>query len=268
MLKPANVPGYFKAVSQVVSNQLNTGKQVAIIPKKKVVFVPWSSSSPAALRKALPNGNVTISTGPAVSSQIRWAHTDITVPDFTAYRKDSTKNPRVKSSETEEGRKNYTYLMAGALSVGAAYGAKAVVTQFVSSMSASADVLALAKIEIKLADIPEGKSVTFKWRGKPLFIRHRSAAEIQAEQSVAVSSLRDPQHDNDRVQNPSFLVVIGVCTHLGCVPIANSGDFGGYYCPCHGSHYDASGRIRKGPAPLNLEVPPYSFPEEGLLIVG
>lgn len=135
-------------------------------------------------------------------------------------------------------------------------------------MSASADVLALAKIEIKLGDIPEGKNVTFKWRGKPLFIRHRTAEEIATEQSVAVATLRDPQHDNERTQDAKWLVVLGVCTHLGCVPIANSGDFGGYYCPCHGSHYDASGRIRKGPAPLNLEVPPYSFPEDGLLIVG
>lgn len=135
-------------------------------------------------------------------------------------------------------------------------------------MSASADVLALAKIEIKLAEIPEGKNVTFKWRGKPLFIRHRTAEEIATEQSVAVATLRDPQHDNERTQDAKWLVVLGVCTHLGCVPIANSGDFGGYYCPCHGSHYDASGRIRKGPAPLNLEVPPYSFPEDGLLIVG
>jgi ubiquinol-cytochrome c reductase iron-sulfur subunit len=135
-------------------------------------------------------------------------------------------------------------------------------------MSASADVLALAKIEIKLAEIPEGKSVTFKWRGKPLFIRHRTAEEISVEQSVPISSLRDAQHDSERAQDPKWLVVLGVCTHLGCVPIANAGDYGGYYCPCHGSHYDASGRIRKGPAPLNLEVPPYSFPEDGLLIVG
>lgn len=152
-------------------------------------------------------------------------------------------------------------------SVAAAYGAKTIVTQFVSTMSATADVLALAKIEIKLADIPEGKSVTFKWRGKPLFVRHRSANEISAEASVNLSNLRDPQHDNERVKDPSWLVVLGVCTHLGCVPIANAGDFGGYYCPCHGSHYDASGRIRKGPAPLNLEVPPHVF-NEGLLVVG
>ena len=92
--------------------------------------------------------------------------------------------------------------------------------------------------------------------------------EIEKEQSVDVASLRDPQADSERVQKPEYLVVLGVCTHLGCVPIANAGDWGGYYCPCHGSHYDASGRIRKGPAPLNLEVPYYEFPEENLMVVG
>lgn len=145
------------------------------------------------------------------------------------------------------------------------YVAKSMVSTFISSMSASADVLAMAKIEIKLSDIPQGKSVTFKWRGKPLFIRHRTPAEIAAEESVNTGTLRDQQADAQRVKNPQWLIVIGVCTHLGCVPIANAG---GYYCPCHGSHYDASGRIRKGPAPLNLEVPYYEFPEDNLVVVG
>ncbi|KAJ8936321.1 hypothetical protein NQ318_007170 [Aromia moschata] len=268
MLKPTNISTYLKGVSQVVSNQVNTGKQIAILPTKTVVQIPFAGTSPVALSKALPNGNVNITSGPAATSQVRWAHTDITVPDWSNYRRDSVKSPDVKSSGTEDSRKNFSYLMAGALGVTSAYATKSVVTQFVSSMSATADVLALAKIEIKLSDIPAGKSVTFKWRGKPLFIRHRTDAEIQAEQSVPVSSLRDPQHDNERVKDPKWLVVLGVCTHLGCVPINNAGDFGGYYCPCHGSHYDASGRIRKGPAPLNLEVPEYSFPSDDLLIVG
>lgn len=152
-------------------------------------------------------------------------------------------------------------------------------------MSASADVLALAKIEINLDEIPEGKNVTFKWRGKPLFVRHRTAEEVDKEAAVDVGSLRDPQHDTDRVKNPEWLIILGVCTHLGtcldlitvlcniafiagCVPMANAGDYGGYYCPCHGSHYDASGRIRAGPAPLNLEVPYYEFVEDNLLVVG
>jgi len=158
--------------------------------------------------------------------------------------------------------------MAGGLGVLGAYSAKSVVNQFVSSWSASQDVLALAKIEIKLADIPEGKNMTFKWRGKPLFIRHRGAEEIAQVRAVDPATLRDPQSDEERVKDAEWLVILGVCTHLGCVPIANAGEFGGYYCPCHGSHYDASGRIRKGPAPLNLEVPEHEFMEDGILVVG
>lgn len=260
--------GYLRSVSQVVSNQLNVSTANVVLPKKQVVNVAPQSISLLSLSRSLPNASFSVSSGPAVTSQIRWAHTDIHVPDWSNYRKNSVKDPEVKSSDSEVSRKNFTYLISGALGASGVYATKGLVTQFVSSMSASADVLALAKIEVKLADIPEGKSVTFKWRGKPLFIRHRTAEEIAGEQSVAVSSLRDPQHDNERVQNPKFLVVIGVCTHLGCVPIANAGDFGGYYCPCHGSHYDASGRIRKGPAPLNLEVPEHTYANEGLLIVG
>ncbi|CAG9763158.1 unnamed protein product [Ceutorhynchus assimilis] len=269
MLKPCTVSGYFKSASQVVSNQLNVSGTVAVLPTRKPVQIPFQGNSALSLSRALPiNANVSVSSGPAVSTQIRWAHTDINVPNFDDYRNPATKNPNKKSTDSEDSRKNFTYLVAGGLGASSAYAAKSVITQFVSSMSASADVLALAKIEIKLADIPEGKSVTFKWRGKPLFIRHRTPDEISTEQSVAVNNLRDPQHDNERVQNPEWLVVLGVCTHLGCVPIANSGDFGGYYCPCHGSHYDASGRIRKGPAPLNLEVPAYTFPTDDTLLVG
>lgn len=150
-----------------------------------------------------------------VNTQVRYAHTDLAAPDFSAYRRDSTKNENRKNN-TAADRNAFTYMMVGgkfhwstklfikinnisiftATSVGTAYAAKAVVHQFISSMSASADVLALAKIEIKLSDIPEGKSVTFKWRGKPLFIRHRTGAEIATEQGVPVSSLRDPQQDS------------------------------------------------------------------------
>jgi len=138
----------------------------------------------------------------------------------------------------------------------------------VDTMNASADVMAMANIEVDLTTIPEGTGVTVKWRGKPLFIRHRTAEEIAREEAVEPSTLRHPQHDSERVQKPEWLVLLGVCTHLGCVPIANQGDFGGYYCPCHGSHYDASGRIRKGPAPLNLEVPEYTFTDDTTLLVG
>lgn len=196
------------------------------------------------------------------------AHTDLEVPDFTYYRRSSTKDSTAKNRESHANRNGFAYLMTAGTAIPAVYAATKFVNVFISNMSPSRDVLAMAKIEVKLGDIPEGKNMTFKWRGKPLFVRHRTAAEIATENKVDATSLRDPQTDEERVKDPKFLIVIGVCTHLGCVPIANAGQFGGYYCPCHGSHYDASGRIRKGPAPLNLEVPEYEFPEEGVVVVG
>ncbi|XP_066541127.1 cytochrome b-c1 complex subunit Rieske, mitochondrial-like [Hoplias malabaricus] len=197
-----------------------------------------------------------------------FVHSDIKIPDFSDYRRHDVLDHSKSSQESGETRRAFSYLVTASTAVMGVYAAKTVVTQFVSSMSASADVLALSKIEIKLGDIPEGKNMTFKWRGKPLFVRHRTEKEIATEADVDLAELRDPQHDKDRVLNPSWVIVIGVCTHLGCVPIANAGEYGGYYCPCHGSHYDASGRIRKGPAPLNLEVPYYEFPDEETVIVG
>lgn len=137
-----------------------------------------------------------------------------------------------------------------------------------SALSASGDVLAQAQVEVDLSNIPQGKSVVLKWRGKPIFIRHRTPEEIEEARAVALSELRDPQKDEERVQKSQWLVMLGICTHLGCVPIGESGDFGGWYCPCHGSHYDISGRIRKGPAPLNLEIPKYEFTEEDKIVIG
>jgi ubiquinol-cytochrome c reductase iron-sulfur subunit len=142
------------------------------------------------------------------------------------------------------------------------------VLKFLMSMSASADVLALASLEVDLSKIQPGTTTTVKWRGKPVFIRRRTPDEIAKENAVNIAELRDQQSDADRTQNPEWLVVVGVCTHLGCVPIANAGDYNGWFCPCHGSHYDASGRIRKGPAPENLEVPEYSFSDETTMVVG
>ncbi|XP_051122262.1 cytochrome b-c1 complex subunit Rieske-4, mitochondrial-like [Andrographis paniculata] len=146
--------------------------------------------------------------------------------------------------------------------------ARLLVLKFVLSMSASKDVLALASLEVDLSSIEPGTTVTVKWRGKPVFIRRRTEDDINLANSVDVGSLRDPQEDAIRVKNPEWLVVIGVCTHLGCIPLPNAGDFGGWFCPCHGSHYDISGRIRKGPAPYNLEVPTYTFLDENKLLIG
>lgn len=250
---------YLRASTQAVSNSLKPAVLATTTSKKEVVN--------NSVEKSAPCGRTSAKTGLQTTQQVRHSHTDLKVPDFSPYRRDATKVPNRKN-DSSENRKGFSYMMVGAGAVGTAYAAKGLVTAFVSSMSASADVLAMAKIEVKLSDIPVGKSVTFKWRGKPLFIRHRSPGEIETERNVPVSALRDPQTDDQRVTKPEWLVVIGVCTHLGCVPIANAGDYGGYYCPCHGSHYDASGRIRKGPAPLNLEVPSHLFPDDTTLIVG
>ncbi|KAI0803031.1 Rieske [2Fe-2S] iron-sulfur domain-containing protein [Irpex lacteus] len=180
------------------------------------------------------------------------------VPDFSGYQ--------AKSESTNRG---LAYFMIGSLGVLSASTAKSTITEFLGTMAASADVLALAKVEVELASIPEGKNVIIKWRGKPVFVRHRTADEIQEAKSTDWKSLRDPESDESRARRPEWLVMLGVCTHLGCVPIGEAGDFGGWFCPCHGSHYDISGRIRKGPAPLNLEVPQYDFNDaEGKLVIG
>jgi ubiquinol-cytochrome c reductase iron-sulfur subunit len=140
-----------------------------------------------------------------------------------------------------------------------ATAARLLALKFILSMSAAADVLAMASLEVDLSGIEEGQTVTVKWRGKPVFIRHRTEAEISEAEGTDTAGFRDPQSDAERVIDPKYLVVIGVCTHLGCVPIAGAGDYNGWFCPCHGTHYDISGRVRKGPAPYNLEVPEYRF---------
>ena len=142
------------------------------------------------------------------------------------------------------------------------------VLKIVMSLSAAADVLAMSSLEVDLSNIQEGQTVTVKWRGKPVFIKNRSDEEIAAAGAVDATALRDPQTDAQRTVNPKYLVVVGICTHLGCVPIAGAGDYGGWFCPCHGSHYDTSGRIRRGPAPYNLEVPEYRYVEDNKIIVG
>jgi ubiquinol-cytochrome c reductase iron-sulfur subunit len=272
--KSSGMAPFMKATVSAVASAKQTLSPPAVIAAAATAAAhpepqPKERLSGDTLRRLGPkSGAVTVTSGVRSSAFVRYAHTDLRVPDFSDYRRKDVKDPQATTRESAPARNTFTYLVTGSGVVTGAYCAKTLVTDFVSSMSASADVLALAKIEIKLGDIPEGKNVTFKWRGKPLFIRHRTAEEIDQEQKVDVNSLRDPQADADRVKKAEWLVILGVCTHLGCVPIANAGDFGGYYCPCHGSHYDASGRIRKGPAPLNLEVPEYEFPDDDTLLVG
>jgi len=263
-----------KATSTAVYIGRHVLRSPAVLPKGRSVGhpMPRARLTGEALRLFAPcTGQPKITSGMRTSSIVRYAHSDIKIPtdEWEYVRRKSTKDPNAVSRDSVPKRLSFTYLITGvAMGITSAYSSKVIVTDLIMTMSASADVLALAAIEIKLGDIPEGKNVTLKWRGKPLFVRHRTPAEIEIEQNVDISILRDPQTDSERVKNPEWLVVLGVCTHLGCVPIAGQGDFGGYYCPCHGSHYDASGRIRKGPAPLNLEVPVYEFPDENTLIVG
>jgi ubiquinol-cytochrome c reductase iron-sulfur subunit len=180
---------------------------------------------------------------------------------FDKYQRDTTQGDAT-------GR-NQAYFVLGGARLLYASMARLTLIKVVASMSASADVLAMSQLEIPLAGIPEGQSATFKWRGKPVFVRHRTQAEIDIAVSDDTAELRDNQTDAERVQDPKWMVVLGICTHLGCVPIGYAGEHNGWFCPCHGSHYDTSGRIRKGPAPLNLEVPEYKFIEDGTkLLVG
>jgi len=168
----------------------------------------------------------------------------------------------------EPERRAFTYLLLSGVRFAYASTARILVVKFVSSMSASADVLALASAEFEIGDVGMGSTITVKWRGKPIFIRRRTEEEIELERSVPMAHLRDQEEDADRAENPEWLVVLGICTHLGCVPISGAGEYNGWFCPCHGSHYDVSGRIRKGPAPLNLEIPPYKFTGDAKILIG
>ncbi len=176
------------------------------------------------------------------------------------------------SHSTEAGatRRDFLYLTAAAIG---AVGAAGAGWAFVDSMNPSADVLALSSIDVDLAPIAKGQAITVSWRGKPVFVRSRTDKEIQEAQSVDLSSLPDPEADKDRVKKPEWLIVVGICTHLGCIPLGQKttdprGEFGGYLCPCHGSQYDTSARIRKGPAPKNLAVPDYHFVSDTKIKIG
>jgi len=205
-------------------------------------------------------------------ASVRLAHTDKHFPDLGYYRTKPVPADATdfidKQIEAKELKKAKFYTLNAALVSSTVWFAANVVCKCVNVLNPSQDILALATVELELDQMAVGESGVFVWRGKPIFVKHRTPTDIKREESVAVSELRHPQADAERVVDPNWLVVIGICTHLGCVPIDNAGEFHGYYCPCHGSHYDASGRIRKGPAPLNLEVPPYSFTNPTTVLIG
>ena len=175
----------------------------------------------------------------------------------------------IENNENGEEVTRRDMLALSAVGAGAV-GTAMVAWPLVDQMNPAADTLALASIEVDLATIAEGQSVTVKWRGKPVFIRHRTADEIAEARADDGAELKDPEADSDRVieGKEQWLIMSGVCTHLGCVPVGERGEYGGWFCPCHGSHYDKSGRIRKGPAPTNLAVPNYSFLTDTVVKIG
>ena len=174
------------------------------------------------------------------------------------------------SPQGEETRRDFLILAAGGMG---AIATIAVVWPLIETMNPSADVLALASTEVDISAIEVGQAITVKWRGKPVFIRHRTQEEIDEARAVPLDELSHVESDEERVKKAEWLIMIGVCTHLGCIPLGNKlgdpvGLFGGWFCPCHGSHYDPSGRIRQGPAPDNLPIPEYEFLDDTLVKIG
>jgi ubiquinol-cytochrome c reductase iron-sulfur subunit len=171
-------------------------------------------------------------------------------------------------SSGEPTRRDFLYVATGSV---AAVGAAAAVVPLVAQMNPDASTIAAgAPIEVDLAPIAEGQAIKVFWRGKPIYVTHRTKKEIDDARDVNVATLPDPETDEKRVKagHEEWQVLIGICTHLGCIPIAHQGDFNGFFCPCHGSQYDTSGRIRRGPAPNNLPLPPYEFVSNTTIRIG
>lgn len=175
--------------------------------------------------------------------------------------------PAAHASGEDPSRRDFIYIATGAVAAGAA---AALAWPLIDQMNPAGDTLALASIEFDLTKVAKGQQVAVKWRGKPLFVRYRTEKEIAEAVGDDHAEMRDPEPDEARHKpgKPQYLVLIGTCTHLGCVPTFGGGDYGGWLCPCHGSVYDTSGRIRKGPAPKNLVVPDYTFLSDTKIKVG
>jgi ubiquinol-cytochrome c reductase iron-sulfur subunit len=169
------------------------------------------------------------------------------------------------SEEKKTKRRDFIFTASYALG---AVGIGATVWPLIDQMNPDASVKALATTEVDVSTIERGQSITVLWRGKPVFIRRRTEEEIAKAREVDLKELKHPEKDEDRARNPEWLVMLGVCTHLGCVPLGDKGEYGGWFCPCHGSHYDTSGRIRKGPAPTNMEIPKYEFVNSNTIKIG
>ena len=167
--------------------------------------------------------------------------------------------------DKKTNRRDFIFTASYALG---AVGVGAVAWPLIDQMNPDASVKALASTEVDISGVEKGQSITVLWRGKPVFIRRRTEKEIAKAKDVKLEDLPHPETDEERAKNPEWLVMLGVCTHLGCVPLGDKGEYGGWFCPCHGSHYDTSGRIRKGPAPTNMEVPKYEFVNANTIKIG
>ena len=169
------------------------------------------------------------------------------------------------SEDKKVKRRDFIFTASYALG---AVGVGAAAWPLIDQMNPDASERALASTEVDISGIERGQSITVLWRGKPVFIKRRTEEEIQKARKVDLKELPDPEKDEDRAKNPEWLVMLGMCTHLGCVPLGNKGEYDGWFCPCHGSHYDTSGRIRKGPAPTNLPIPKYEFINDSTIKIG
>ncbi len=169
------------------------------------------------------------------------------------------------SDEKKPERRDFLFTASYAIG---AVGVGVTVWPLVDQMNPDASVKARASTEVDISSVEPGKSITVLWRGQPVFIKRRTQEEIAEARAVKLDVLKHPEKDEDRAKNPEWLVMLGVCTHLGCVPLADKGEYNGWFCPCHGSHYDTSGRIRKGPAPQNMEIPKYEFVNNNTIKIG
>ena len=170
-------------------------------------------------------------------------------------------------SDSEKKTNRRDFLFTASYTVGAV-GIGATIWPFIDQMNPDSSVKALATTEVDISQIEPGKSITVLWRGKPVFIKRRTETEISEAKEVNLDDLKHPEKDEDRVKKAEWLVMMGICSHLGCVPLSDKGEYNGWFCPCHGSHYDTSGRIRKGPAPTNMEIPKYAFIDDNTIRIG
>jgi ubiquinol-cytochrome c reductase iron-sulfur subunit len=170
-------------------------------------------------------------------------------------------------SDSEKKTNRRDFLFTASYTVGAV-GIGATIWPFIDQMNPDSSVKALATTEVDISQIEPGKSITVLWRGKPVFIKRRTEIEISEAKEVNLDDLKHPEKDEDRVKKAEWLVMMGICSHLGCVPLSDKGEYNGWFCPCHGSHYDTSGRIRKGPAPTNMEIPKYAFIDDNTIRIG